>query len=282
MKFTKMHGIGNDYIYIYQEEQLNLSEFAKHYSTPHVGIGSDGVIHICKASPPSDFKMEMYNADGSRGKMCGNGIRCVGKYLYDKKLTTKTTLTIETDAGLRDLQLQLDERNQVARVTVAMGTAANMEEKHIQVEGLSLTGTYVTIGNPHFVIECGNPSHIPVEIWGKQIEQHPIFAPEGVNVEFYRPTWAGFEFRVWERGSGETQACGTGACACYAVGQSHGRLRQGHNVAKLLGGELELWEEHGEIFLSGTATTVFEGEIPFSTNTINVRDSFGNFPPEPS
>lgn len=262
MKFTKMHGIGNDYIYLFDNTSLDFSEFSRTYSNVHTGIGSDGVIHITPATGTADFSMDMYNADGSQGKMCGNGIRCVGKYLYDHHITTKTTLNINTASGIRQIVLHLNEENKVERVTVDMGAVLALEEKRIELDGLSLVGTFVSVGNPHFVIECNNPHHIPLELWGKQIEAHTAFAPEGVNVEFYRPTRGGFEFRVWERGSGETQACGTGACACFAAALHHGRIPNQKNIATLLGGKLELWQDGTHIKLCGSATTVYHGELP--------------------
>lgn len=260
MKFTKMHGIGNDYIYLYEEKGVNFPLFAEIFSKHHTGIGSDGVIHILP-SKSCDFAMEMYNADGSMGKMCGNGIRCVGKYLYDNKKTSKTALNIETAAGPRSLKLTVGKEDTVTEVSVNMGKAENIEKYHIQVSDLEFSGTFVSVGNPHFVIECDDIEEIPVEIWGKAIEKHPKFAEEGVNVEFCTRTEDGFRFRVWERGSGETQACGTGACACFAVLKEEGKLKDTITTAYLLGGSLQLWEEQGEIQMRGSATMVFQGEI---------------------
>lgn len=258
MKFIKMHGIGNDYIYLFGETTLDLSAFAIKYAPRHTGIGSDGVIHIT-LSQHDDFDMTMYNADGSQGAMCGNGIRCVGKYLYDQGLTRKKTLTIGTKAGSRQLTLDVGEDDKVEKVAVDMGMVEEIESLSLDCEGRMFHGTYVNVGNPHFVIPCASPVEIPLELWGRQLEKHPYFAPSGVNVEFVTREKDGFFFRVWERGSGETQACGTGACACYAL------LSQGEKkpmTARLLGGTLDLWMEQGHLFMEGEAVTVYHGEIP--------------------
>lgn len=261
MNFTKMHGIGNDYIYIFGETDVDMKVFAEKYSSRHTGIGSDGVIHIT-LSETHDFKMTMYNADGSLGAMCGNGIRCLGKYVYDQGLTGKTELSIETSAGSRYLTLHLGENQLVQSVTVDMGEVEEMRELTVDLDGKEITGTYVNVGNPHFVVLCENPNLIPLDNWGKKLEKHPCFAPDGVNVEFVVPQEDGFYFRVWERGSGETQACGTGACACYAV---ISKLLHGEEkilTSKLLGGTLKLWSDQGHLFMEGDAVCVYHGEIP--------------------
>lgn len=259
MKFTKMHGTGNDYIYVYEERALDFSALAIELCKTHVGIGGDGIIHIYPTEE-GRFAMEMFNADGSEGAMCGNGIRCVGKYLYDFGHTRETHLEIETKAGLRHLALALGAEGTVEEVVVSMGMARDMEEIHLNIEGKQVEGHYISMGNPHFVMMCHDPEEIALDILGPAIETHPQF-PEGVNVEFYTPTEDGFSMRVWERGSGETQSCGTGACACFAVGQRLGVLDQGPLTAYLTGGALHLWEEEGEIMLKGEAVTVFQGEI---------------------
>lgn len=258
MKFTKMHGTGNDYIYVYNEEGVDFRELAPVLSHRQKGIGSDGIIHI---RTEDGFHMEMYNADGSVGAMCGNGIRCVGKFLYDHGYTDQTSLTIETKAGPRQLQLHLNPDNQVDTVTVNMGKASGQEDLELELNGKTVRGTVLSMGNPHFVIMCHNPQDIALEVLGKALETHPHFAPDGVNVEFYSPTEEGFSMRVWERGSGETLACGTGACACFAVGQRKGILDSGALTAQLLGGELSLWQEGDEIQMRGEAVTVYHGEL---------------------
>lgn len=257
MKFTKMHGIGNDYIYLFGETTLDLSAFARKYSPRHTGIGSDGVIHIT-LSQDYDFHMTMYNADGSLGSMCGNGIRCVGKYLYDQGLTRKTSLVIGTQAGARHLQLRLGQDGRVKTVVVDMGTIQAREPLSLDCEGRTFHGTYINVGNPHFVIPCVNPMEIPLEIWGKQLQEHPHFTPSGVNVEFVTQEEDGFFFRVWERGSGETQACGTGACACYAFLSQENSTEM---TARLLGGTLKLWKKQEHIMMEGEAVTVYHGEL---------------------
>ncbi len=263
LHFTKMHGIGNDYIYFYQQEGLDFPALSIQLSQRHKGIGSDGLIHIFRNSQDS-FVMEMYNSDGSRGSMCGNGIRCVGKYLYDQGHTQETSFSILTGAGLRHLTLHLGTDGKVQEVTVAMGQAEGFLTHKLEVAGRDMEGTFVSVGNPHFVVLCPEPGKIPLETWGPLLEKHPVFAPQGVNVEFYSPTEEGFTFRVWERGSGETQACGTGACACFAVGQRLGVLDPGPLTATLLGGTLKLWQEDSQIFLRGEAVEVFQGSVMIS------------------
>ncbi len=262
MKFTKMHGTGNDYIYVYGREDLDFSALAPPLSQRQKGIGSDGIIHIRPQG--EDFIMEMYNADGSQGAMCGNGIRCLGKYVYDMGHTQKTNISVHTQSGRRSLQLHLGQDGKVAEVTVAMGKATQQEDRTLSVLGKTIKGTFVSVGNPHFVVMCQDPRDIDLPLLGSALEKHPDFAPDGVNVEFYTPTTEGFFMRVWERGSGETLACGTGACATFAVGQAKGILDQGAMVAELLGGTLQLWQEEGEIFMRGEAVTVFQGELESS------------------
>lgn len=193
--------------------------------------------------------------------MCGNGIRCVGKYLYDRGLLQEKSFQIDTKSGLRSLEVEVDDENKVSSVTVEMGVPSQFQPMVLSVGQKTLEGVFVSMGNPHFVVLCENPDEIPVEKWGEFLEKHSSFAPDGVNVEFYSPTDDGFRLRVWERGSGETQACGTGACACYAVGQKLGILDKGTLTAELLGGELILWEKEGKIFMKGEAVEVFQGEI---------------------
>lgn len=263
MKFTKMHGTGNDYIYLYQENIPNFSKLAKILSHRHKGIGSDGLIHLAPTKDQScDFAMTMYNADGSQGSMCGNGIRCSAAFLYQQGYTNKTSLQILTKAGPRQVRLHPNEQGDIAQVTVAMGKAQGLKASSVTLEGQDFHGHFVSMGNPHFVLLWENLQQLPLEQWGPALERHPAFGEEGVNVEFYSPTAQGFAMRVWERGSGETQSCGTGACACLAVGASQGTLPLDSKVtASLQGGSLSLWQEGDHIFLQGDAVTVYQGEI---------------------
>lgn len=275
MKFTKMQGLGNDYIYVNGETERidNLSASAKVLSDRHYGIGADGLILIQK-SEIADFKMEMYNSDGSRGEMCGNGIRCVGKYVYDKQLTDKTDLTIETLAGIRDLQLQVVDKK-VISVKVDMGkpilaareipmlipkTLCINEPIQILEKTYCLTG--VSMGNPHVVLFVDCADSFPVEEIGRLLEHSYLF-PNRVNVEFVeimdRDT---IKMRVWERGSGETLACGTGACAA-VVASVLNHYTENQVTVKLLGGDLEIeWDrEKDTVYMTGPAEMVFDGEI---------------------
>ncbi len=275
MKFTKMQGLGNDYIYVNGETERieNPSVSAKVLSDRHYGIGADGLILIQK-SKMADFKMEMYNSDGSRGEMCGNGIRCVGKYVYDKQLTDKTNLTIETLAGIRNLQLQVVDKK-VISVKVDMGkpilaareipilipkTLCINEPIQIQEKTYCLTG--VSMGNPHVVLFVNSIDSFPVEEIGPLLEYSYLF-PNRVNVEFVeimdRNT---IKMRVWERGSGETMACGTGACAA-VVASVLNNYTENQVMVKLLGGDLEIaWDrETDTVYMTGPAEMVFDGEV---------------------
>lgn len=276
MKFTKMHGIGNDYVYVncLQEEVKDPSETAKFVSDRHFGIGSDGLILI-KPSDKADFEMEMYNSDGSRGEMCGNGIRCVAKYVYDYGLTDKTQISVDTLAGVKYLDLKV-EAGKVLEVTVNMGEPSLVprdipviadEEKAVkiplEVEGKSYDMTCVSMGNPHCVLFLDEDiSELDLKEIGPAFENHKRF-PERINTEFInvinRNT---IKMRVWERGSGETLACGTGACAAAAAAYLNGFTERKVTV-KLLGGDLTIeWKEESNlIFMTGSATTVFDGEI---------------------
>ena len=274
MKFTKMHGCGNDYVYIngFEETVENKSEVAKIVSDRHFGIGGDGAIFI-KPSKVADFEMEMYNADGSGAEMCGNGIRCVAKYVYDKGLTDKTSLSIVSAGNIKYLELFL-ENNKVNMVKVNMGapeiTASKIPvqsdkesviNEPITIEGYTYHMTCVSMGNPHAVIFLDNVDNLPIENIGHRFENHPIF-PNRTNTEFAhiidRNT---LQMRVWERGSGETLACGTGACATAVAAILNG-LTENKVTVKLLGGQLEIeWDRQANlVYMSGPATTVFEGE----------------------
>lgn len=263
MFFTKMEGLGNDYIYLncMEKKPDDLSRLAREVSRRRFGIGADGVICICP-SQQGDFCMEMYNADGSQGEMCGNGIRCLGKYVYDKGLTEKKTLIVETGCGLRELRLHRDETGCVTEVTVNMGRPENFSRRNYTIDETSFFGTSVSMGNPHLVLLWEGLAVAPVERIGKQLEHHPDF-PNRTNVEFITvPTRDRIDMRVWERGSGETFACGTGACAAFSVAHRMGLCEDSVTVC-LTGGELYIKWQDGDIYMRGSACTVFEGEINY-------------------
>lgn len=275
MKFTKMHGIGNDYVYVncLKENVENPSEVAIKISDRHFGIGSDGLILI-KPSDVADGKMEMYNADGSQGAMCGNGIRCVAKYMYDYGITDKTNISVETKSGIKYLDLTL-KNGKVDTVKVNMGApilkASEIpvisEKEQVISEPVTIDGkewkiTCVSMGNPHAITYIDDVKHLEIEKIGPKFENHEIF-PDRVNTEFVhvidRNT---VEMRVWERGSGETYACGTGACAV-AVSSILNGLTEEEVTVKLLGGDLKIFwnREENRVYMTGSATKVFDGEI---------------------
>lgn len=274
MKFTKMHGIGNDYVYVncLQETVADPNETAKKVSDRHFGIGSDGLILI-KPSDKADFEMDMYNADGSQGAMCGNGIRCVAKYVYDYGLTDKTTISIDTKSGTKYVDLTV-EGGKVKLVKVNMGTPvikasdipilADVEEVidvPIEVEGQIYRMTGVSMGNPHAVVYIKDVQGLDIEKTGPLFEHHSCF-PDRVNTEFCRVIdESTVEMRVWERGSGETLACGTGACAVAVASILNGYTKEEVTV-KLLGGDLKIfWDrDANQVYMTGPATTVFDGE----------------------
>ena len=274
MKFTKMHGCGNDYVYVDCTKDMlkNPSAAAQAVSDRHFGVGGDGLILICP-SDKADFRMAMYNADGSEGAMCGNGIRCVAKYVYDKGLTDKTRITVETKAGVKTLDLTV-EQGKVSLVKVDMGLPnCNSEAipvlglgdfvvgRSVNVAGRDWTMTCVSMGNPHAVVWVDSMNDLPLEELGPQFEHHPMF-PDRVNTEFVQIlNDHEINMRVWERGSGETLACGTGACASVAATYLN-RLTGSDVLVHLRGGDLmiEIGDD-GHIYMTGPATTVFEGEI---------------------
>ncbi len=262
MYFTKMHGLGNDYIYLNGLDGLpeHLPELARTMSRRHFGVGSDGLICICP-SEQADFRMLMFNADGSQGEMCGNGIRCLGKYVYDHGLTHSRTITVETGAGLRTLEL-LGSGNTVTAVRVDMGIPVVHPARLIETDTGRWQVIPVSMGNPHGVLFVDCPQSIPLPQLGPVLEHHPAFHG-GINVEFVAcPAPNRLLLRVWERGSGETLACGTGACAALAAAVVQG-LTQRQVCAHLPGGILELsWPEGGPMMMTGPAETVFEGEYP--------------------
>lgn len=277
MKFTKMHGTGNDYIYVngLVETIENPAEFAIQYSDRHKGIGSDGLVMIL-ASETCDFRMRMFNADGSESEMCGNASRCIGKYVYDKGLTNKTTLTLETLAGVKVLQLFIGADQKVEKVTVDMGEPildaalipVTSDKNRVINEPVAFNSeiryniTTVSMGNPHAVIFTTDILQLDLPKIGPVIENATIF-PRRTNTEFIEVlTNNHVKMRVWERGSGETMACGTGACASVVAGVLNGLISR-RTTVELLGGELTIeWkEEDNHVYLTGGATTVFEGEI---------------------
>lgn len=275
MKFTKMHGLGNDYVYVncFEEKIDNPPAVARFVSDRHFGIGSDGLIMI-NPSKTADFEMEMYNADGSRGEMCGNGIRCVAKYVYDYGLTDKTQISVETLGGIKYLELTVED-GKVSLVKVDMGKPEleadlipiisereQVIDEPIEVDGKEYHMTGVSMGNPHAVIYVDDVKGLDLEKIGPKFENHERF-PKRINTEFVhcidRQT---VEMRVWERGSGETLACGTGACAV-AVSSILNNLTDTQVTVKLLGGDLQIeWDrEKDRVFMTGPATVVFDGVI---------------------
>ena len=261
MRFTKMEGLGNDYIYVncLRETPEDLPKLARRLSDRHFGVGSDGLICI-KPGRSGDFAMEMYNADGSRGSMCGNGIRCVGKYVYDKGLTRKTCLTIDTDAGPRGLELDV-RGGTVRAVTVDMGEAGLLPVMELEAGGELFQLHPVWMGNPHGVVFCQDPERVDVARLGPLLEDHPAVG-ERINVEFAAcPDRENLSLRVWERGSGITLACGTGACAAFAAALEEGRCGE-RVLARLPGGVLRLERRGRRVYMTGPARLVFEGEIP--------------------
>ncbi|MCR5824877.1 MAG: diaminopimelate epimerase [Lachnospiraceae bacterium] len=260
MHFTKMHGLGNDYLYVYGEVPENIKELSQKLSERHFGAGSDGMIYI-SPSHIADFKMRIFNADGSEAKMCGNGIRCVGKYVYDKGYTDKTMLKVETLSGIKTLGL--DVRNgKVKEVTVGMGIAEVSEDMKLDIDGKEYTVTPVSMGNPHIVTFVDDVSLVPLETIGSKFEHHPAF-PDGVNTEFVQVlSDSRVRMRVWERGSGITMACGTGACATAAAAIAKKLCRFNNPISvDLDGGTLTIFiEENYAVTMKGPAEFIYEGE----------------------
>lgn len=278
VNFTKMHGLGNDYIYINNLEGKNeigkgkIAEFTRYICNRNFGVGADGVI-LVKKSKVADLKMEIYNADGSQAQMCGNGIRCFGKYVYEKGILNKTQMKIETLGGIKELTLKI-KNGIVNQVTVNMGCAVwkapilpqiierGKEGITLQVEDLKIQGIATSMGNPHFVIITKNIDDIDVAKYGSMIENNEIF-PEKTNVEFIEVLGnTSIKMRVWERGSGETFACGTGACAAFAVCYEKQLVRSETNVF-LKGGNLKISLNRytKEIYMTGMATKICDGSI---------------------
>ena len=275
MKFTKMQGLGNDYVYVncFKETIENPPEMAKKVSNRNFGIGSDGLIMI-NPSDVADFEMEMYNADGSRSEMCGNGIRCVGKYVYDYGLTEKEHISVETLAGIKYIDLTVED-GKVKLVKVDMGSPELVPEnipivadgnrvidEPINVNGTEYRMTGVSMGNPHAVVYVEDVKGLDIETIGPAFENHERF-PNRVNTEFVKVLDRNtVEMRVWERGSGETMACGTGACAV-AVACILNGFTEDKVTVKLLGGDLQIeWDKEADkIYMTGPAEVSFDGEI---------------------
>lgn len=274
MKFTKMHGCGNDYVYVngFTEKVADKQKAVVALSDRHFGIGSDGVIFI-NPSQQADFEMEMYNADGTRAEMCGNGIRCVGKYVYDHGMTDKTSITVESFGKVKYLDLTV-ENGKVVKVKVNMGkpelTAKDVPvvsvheqviDEEIIVKGKSYRMTCVSMGNPHAVVFMDDVEHLAIEEIGPYFENHERF-PNRTNTEFVQVIDdSHVKMRVWERGTGETLACGTGCCAT-AVACVLNHRTGAHVMVQVLGGEIEIYWDQKEnlVYMTGPAVTVFEGE----------------------
>mgnify|MGYP002563336609 CR=1 FL=1 len=277
IKFTKMHGIGNDYIYIncFEQKIDDPQTLARRMSPRRTSVGSDGLILICP-SDTADAKMRMFNMDGSEGKMCGNGIRCVGKYLYDNGIAKKDVITVETLSGIKSLEIEA-ENGEAKFVTVDMGKAiltpreisveSDSQEpfvaKPVQVGDRLERLTCVSVGNPHAIVFCDRVEDLELEKLGPLFEHHAIF-PDRVNTEFVRVIDDHtLQMRVWERGSGETLACGTGACATTVAAVLNGYCPQGEPIlVKLRGGDLTItYQADGTVMMTGPAEEVFQGEI---------------------
>ena len=274
--FTKMHGCANDYVYIdcFQNDIQNYAELAIYLSDRHTGIGGDGVIYICP-SDVADARMRMYNLDGSEGMMCGNGIRCVAKYVYDSGIAKKDVLHIETKSGIKICRVHV-ENGEVTTVTVDMGKAELVPAKipvdfpgdtavkeKITVLEKEYEVTCVSMGNPHCVIFLSEDiDSLDLARIGPKFEHHPLF-PARINTEFVNVQPDGsLKMRVWERGSGETWACGTGACAVGVAACLTGRAEKGSDITvHLRGGDLNIQYTDETVFMTGAATTIFEGEI---------------------
>ena len=276
MKFTKMQGIGNDYIYVncFEEKVDDPERVSQIVSDRHFGIGGDGLVLIMP-SDKADFRMRMFNADGSEGNMCGNATRCIGKFVYDNGLTNKTEITLETKSGIKYLTLYPENGN-VKTVLVNMGKAVltpadipmkaegeSFINKPIEILGSEVYITAVSMGNPHAVTYVDNVMSLDLEKIGPAFENHPIF-PERVNTEFIKVLDSHtIQMRVWERGSGETWACGTGACAAAVASVKNGYFKNGEEITvKLRGGDLFItYSTDGTVLMRGAAETVFTGEI---------------------
>lgn len=273
MQFTKMQGIGNDYIYVnlFHEHVANPSDLSKHISDRHFGIGSDGLVLI-GPSDKADLRMQMFNADGSEGKMCGNACRCIGRYAYERGLVSRKEFTLETSSGIRTIRLHL-EQERVRSASVDMGkpffraeeiptTLSNPQNAEVMVDGKMWPVTCLSMGNPHCVVFVSDPDSLPLSTIGPVFEHLEVF-PEGVNTEFVSILPDGtLWLRVWERGSGETMACGTGACAALVAAAIHGKSPR-VNTVHLRGGDLRIeWQEDDHVMQEGPAEFICDGNWP--------------------
>jgi len=276
MEFTKMHGIGNDYIYFncLEEEIKDPEKLSIRLSDRHFGVGGDGIVLILP-SDVADFRMRMFNADGSEGKMCGNATRCIGKYVFEKQYTDKKEITLETLAGIKELNLKV-ENNKVVEVTVNMGAPIinskdvpvnfNKElvlNERVIIETTEYNITCVSMGNPHCIVYMDNIDDLDLRTIGPKFEKNPMF-PEGINTEFVEVIdEKTLKMRVWERGSGETYACGTGACAAVVASILNGYCKKDAEITvKLLGGELKIkYTIDGLVYMTGPSEIVFEGRL---------------------
>lgn len=276
MEFTKMQGAGNDYIYVnaFKEQVKDPVQTAIRVSDRHFGIGADGLVLICP-SEKADFFMDIYNADGSRAKMCGNAIRCVAKYVYDRRMTDKTEIAIETLSGVKTIRV-FTENGRVTAARVNMGApilaareipttfdGENVVSQELTIGETDVLVTCVSMGNPHCVLFVDDVEALDLERLGPKFERHECF-PDRINTEFVRtvsPTE--FDMRVWERGSGETLACGTGACAAAVASILNGRAERDRDIrVNLRGGQLVIrWHRNGDVYMTGPAEEVFSGEI---------------------
>jgi len=263
--FMKMHGVGNDYIFV--DTGLCVvpdpQAAAIAWSRPHMGIGSDGLVLIGRSTvPEADFTMRIFNADGSEGLMCGNASRCIGKYVYERGLTDQTRVRLLTASGIKVLELAINPDGTVGNVTVDMLAPALEHETQFRPDGEPLPdGVFVSMGNPHYVIFVDDLTAVDVAARGAQLEHHPRF-PERCNIEFAQVCPDGIHMRVWERGSGITMACGTGACATAVAAAVTGRCGRQSRVV-MQGGTLDIdWREaDNHVYLSGPATFVYEGDV---------------------
>lgn len=276
LKFTKMHGAGNDYIYIncFEETVKNPEKLAIKVSDRHFGIGSDGLILI-SPSDKADFKMNIYNADGSEGMMCGNGIRCVSKYVYDNGMTDKDEISVETRSGIKLIKMNV-ENGKVVSARVNMGEpileaekiptkfdGENVIRQKLTIDGKEYEVTCVSMGNPHCIVYVDDVKDIDLEKIGPKFENNEMF-PERINTEFVHVVSdTELDMRVWERGSGETLACGTGSCAVTVASVLCGYCKRNTEIKiNLLGGTLtDIWTDGGDVYMTGPAATVCTGEI---------------------
>lgn len=277
VRFTKMHGAGNDYIYVDTSVYpiADPATAAVRWSAPHTGIGSDGLVLISRAEiPEADFAMRIFNADGSEARMCGNASRCIGKYLYDRHITDKKEIRLLTLSGIKTLRLHTAADGTVDSVTVDMlspefcnktqvnNETGSLREATLTADGREYTGTFVCMGNPHFVVFTDNIDSTDIARSGAALERHPVF-PERCNIEFAEVKSDGtIRTRVWERGSGITMACGTGACATAVAAALTGRTGRRSDIV-MDGGTLSIeWNEaDGHVYMTGPAAFVFDGEI---------------------